>query len=423
MPTNPETPTTPAETIETDSESLLPEALAWRHDSETGAPYPANKPAFIGDTIQRQVESGDTLSAILTSIGAEPIVADSAVKAIRPLFDPANLRPGQALTIRISNHMGRSRFDGFDLEVSSDSVIEVNRVGASSFVASLDSPEMDQRLIRASGIISSNLMADGRAVGVPSQVLNNMIRQYGSAIDFSRDLRKGDRFELLYEVEQNSMGQTVRAGNLIYANVTLRGKDHQIYRFRSSNGQVGYFGPDGSSLTRTLLITPVKGLRISSRFGPRWHPILRQRRMHKGVDYAGPRGTPILAAGDGVIELAGRRGSFGNYIRIKHNSEFKTAYAHLQRIKGGVRPGTRVRQGQVIGYLGTTGRSTGPHLHYEVHRKGKAVDPLKLRLPRAVALSRTDLRSFRQHIAEIDSQRVALEKLNLPDASAVAENQ
>jgi murein DD-endopeptidase MepM/ murein hydrolase activator NlpD len=197
----------------------------------------------------------------------------------------------------------------------------------------------------------------------------------------------------------------VRGGDLLYARLTLSGRDLEAYRFMLPDGSVEYYDRTGKSLRKFLLRTPVDGARLSSRFGMRRHPILGYTRMHKGVDFAAPSGTPIYAAGNGKVTKAGRNGGYGNYVEIRHNGEYSTAYAHLSRFAKGMSPGQRVSQGQVIGYVGTTGRSTGPHLHFEVRRQGSQINPLKLKSVALGQLGGNDLERFKAEMARIDRMR------------------
>lgn len=214
--------------------------------------------------------------------------------------------------------------------------------------------------------------------------------------------------EIAYERLVDKEGRTVRYGNVVYANLTLSGKSMPIYRYEDSKGNVDYYGPDGQSVRKALLQTPIDGARISSGFGMRHHPVLGYSKMHKGVDFAARRGTPVMAAGDGIVERASRFGSYGNYIRIRHNSTYKTAYAHLKGFAKGIRKGVRVRQGQIIGYVGTTGRSTGPHLHYEVLANNKQVNPKSAKLPAGRKLAGKELKTFQAQLAETTTRIAAL---------------
>ena len=232
-----------------------------------------------------------------------------------------------------------------------------------------------------------------------------MIRIYSFDVDFQRELQPGDSFEVLYEALFENDGSLAKTDGVLYASLTLSGQRLDMYNFTPHSGHSDFFDSKGQSVRKTLMRTPIDGARLSSRFGMRKHPVLGYSRLHKGTDFAAPRGTPVYAAGDGVVESAGRNGAYGKYVRIRHNSTYKTAYAHMRRIAKGMRRGKRVRQGQVIGYVGSSGRSTGPHLHYEVLRGGRQVNPLKIKLPSGEKLKSADLESFERERARINTLR------------------
>jgi len=196
----------------------------------------------------------------------------------------------------------------------------------------------------------------------------------------------------------------------LFANIKTNGREKPIYRFEMDNGRVDYFGPDGTSIRKTLMKTPIDGARISSGFGYRRHPVLGYNKLHKGMDFAASTGTPIYAAGDGTVTYAARKGSYGNYISIRHNSKLGTAYAHLNKFKKGIRKGSVVKQGDVIGYVGTTGRSTGPHLHYEVLVNGVQVNPRSVKLPTGETLSGSELARFKSMVRSVDQEYASLTK-------------
>ena len=198
------------------------------------------------------------------------------------------------------------------------------------------------------------------------------------------------------------------AGDIVYAAMTLSGKRMELYRFTPKSGNTDYLDPKGDSVRKTLMRTPIDGARLSSGYGMRKHPILGYTKMHRGVDFAAPRGTPIYAAGDGTVEVAGRKGAYGKYVRIRHNSTYKTAYAHMSRYGKGIKKGKRVKQGQIIGYVGSTGRSTGPHLHYEILVNGRQINPRRVKLPSGEKLKGQDLEAFAQARAEIDAVRAEI---------------
>ena len=237
-----------------------------------------------------------------------------------------------------------------------------------------------------------------------------MIRIYSWDIDFQRSIRSGDQFEIMYEGNVTPSGGLTRYGNLLFANLKLGKSNYPLYLFKANDGSTDYFDQNGHSAQKSLMRTPINGARLSSGFGNRRHPILGFNKMHRGVDFAAPSGTPILAAGSGTIVFRSRNGSYGNYIRIRHNSKYSTAYAHLRNFNSNFKKGSRVRQGDVIGYVGTTGRSTGAHLHYEILRRGRQTNPMKVKMPSGKLLTGAELLKFNTTKAQILK---ALNKLRL----------
>ena len=234
---------------------------------------------------------------------------------------------------------------------------------------------------------------------------DRLIRMFSWDVDFQRDIRHGDHFETLYEEVTLEKDESQVKGELVYAGLTLRGKLIDAYLFSPDGGLKTYYDSEGRSLRKFLLRTPIDGARLSSHFGKRRHPVLGYTKMHKGTDFAAPRGTPIYAGGSGRIDKAERFGGYGNYVRIRHSDAWSTAYAHMHNFAKGIRPGVRVRQGQIIGYVGSTGRSTGNHLHYEVLQNGTQVNPMTMKQPALASLSGADLEAFQKERDRIDALR------------------
>ena len=335
-----------------------------------------------------KVRSGDTLMSIMLSAGIRRDDAHDAVSALRTVYDPRDLRVGQRISLTLSDN-------GLHEMVLDPSVIRqiaVRRDDATSFRAFEVKRTLTRRVKFAEGVITSSLYKAAVARKVPLSVLAEMMRIYSWDVDFQREIQSGDRFEVAYEKFVDDEGVAVRHGEVIYARMILSGADKPLYQFKSRTGVVDYFDNKGRSAKRPLLRTPIDGARLSSRFGKRRHPVLGYTKMHRGVDFAAATGTPIYAAGDGVVSYRGRKGGYGNYIRIRHAGGFNTAYAHMSRFNSKVALGTRVRQGQVIGYVGSTGRSTGPHLHYEILASGRQVNPLTVKMPSGIKLGKQGLR-------------------------------
>ena len=241
---------------------------------------------------------------------------------------------------------------------------------------------IEREFVHSAGIIDGTLYEAALEANVPLSTLDNFMRVMGFSVDFQRELRQGDAFEVVYEkTTDGTTGKTLSVDKVHYVGMVLSGNQVGYYRHENNNGTIGWYDKAGKSAVRTLMRTPVNGARLSSSYGMRKHPISGYNKLHKGVDFAVPSGTPILAAGSGKIEIAGWKGNYGRYIRIRHNNTYQTAYAHMSGIAKGVYAGAQVEQGQVIGYVGSTGRSTGPHLHYEILVNRRQVNPMTINLP------------------------------------------
>ena len=372
-------------------------------------PGKAALPAPQWSTEQVTVRRGDTLMVILDRAGIAQAEAHAAVQSLQTVYDPRRLRAGQELLIRAEHgpgSAGERRLIGLDFDVDFDHAVRVTRGADGSYATAKVARPQRRELVHRAGTIDDSLYMSAERAALPHDVIIGLIKLFSWDVDFQRDVRRGDQFETLFEVvalEDGSEG--VRGGDLLYAALSINGRLFEGYRFELPEGRVAYFDRSGKSLRKFLMRTPIDGARLSSRFGMRRHPILGYNRMHQGVDFAAPTGTPIYAAGNGRVEVAGRNGGYGKYIRLRHTGEYSTAYAHLSRFAKGVQAGRRVRQGQVIGYVGTTGRSTGPHLHYEVLRNGAQINPLQIRQPPDQQLAGADLERFRLEMARIDRLR------------------
>lgn len=370
------------------------------------------------DRVERQVEvrRGDTLLSILLRAGVGTAEAHEAISTLSEYYDLRRLQPGQYLTLeleRTRQSEGALRLAGLSFAVDPRRELELQRAEDGLFVARAVDHELSTLPRLVAGSIDDSLYAAASRQSVPPSILAEAIRLLSWDVDFQRDIQPGDRFELLYDELVTRDGATALAGEIHYVALHLQGQLVEAFRYQNRQGQTGFYDRDGRSLRKSLLRTPIDGARLSSRFGHRRHPILGYTRMHKGVDFAAPTGTPIYAAGDGVVTMAGRNGAYGNYVRIRHNSEYQTAYAHMSQIARGIRPGVRVRQGQVIGFVGSTGLSTGPHLHYEVLQAGRQVNPLQVSGTVAERLEGAELVAFRRQVAAVDAlrRRLGEEKL------------
>ncbi len=250
-------------------------------------------------------------------------------------------------------------------------------------------------------VINTSLYKDGINAGVPVSVLIDLIKLYSFDIDFQRDIKKNNKLEVSYETLYNPVRNETAYGNIKYVNLEIQNKNLEYFIFKTDEGFYDYFNRKGKNVKKALLKTPLDGARLSSGFGMRKHPISGFNKIHKGVDFAAPTGTPIYAGGNGVIEYIGNNGGYGKYIRIRHNNEYKTAYAHLSKYKKNIYKGKRVSQGDIIGYVGSTGNSTGPHLHYEIIFQNKQVNPMNIKLPSGKILEGNELKRFDKEYKEI----------------------
>jgi murein DD-endopeptidase MepM/ murein hydrolase activator NlpD len=248
----------------------------------------------------------------------------------------------------------------------------------------------------------------GLQAGLPPEPVVRMINLFAYDVDFQRDVQKGDSFEALIEQHRDQRGDVVRHGNILFASMMLQGQTIKLYRWQGDDGEVDYFGETGHSSRKALMRTPIDGARLSSGFGYRRHPVLGYSKMHQGTDFAAPTGTPIYAAGSGQIERIGWAGGYGNSITLRHNKEYATLYGHMSGFAPGMSLGKRVKQGDIIGFVGTTGLSTGPHLHYEVHLMNKPIDPLSLKLPSRQRLQGKELARYLDYVKSIDVRFRAL---------------
>ena len=350
-----------------------------------------------------EIKSGDTLLKMLTGLGLDYNEANNIFLATKKVFDPRDLRVGQKFEIELSED-GKSVISmRSTLRTSEHLQLSQNNEG--KYSAQIIKDELILELQSAKGKINGTLSIAMNNNGVPKSIVADFINIYSYSIDFRRDVKKGDSYEIIYENYITPEGKIAKYGNIIYAVLNLGKSKIELYRFKDSNGNVDYYDAKGLALKKTLSRRPMQyqSGRISSYFGRRRHPIYKDIRVHWGIDYPAPKGSHIYAAGDGVIQVAQYRSGYGNYIKIRHNSEYSTAYGHMNGFAKGMKPGTRVKQGQIIGYVGSTGRSTGPHLHYEVIKNGKRVNPLTIKASASENLRGQKLAKFKKEVAKINS--------------------
>lgn len=370
------------------TEDLLP-------TNKEAAPKPGNRQRQIADAKAKRyttiaIGKGDTLGKLLSDQGASGQEAHNIIKAMSPFLSPKKIQLGQEVKVGFVN----TDITEVVLKTGFGSQLSINKTNAGTYEARESEMAIETRPVYREGRIDDSLYLSGERAGVPASVLIELIQIYSFSVDFQREIRKGDSFRLLFD-ELTAEDGEIKRGPILYAELELRGEKRPLYRFTPSDDKrTDYFSADGKSTRRLLMKTPIDGARLTSRFGRRKHPVLGYVKSHRGVDFGAPTGTPIYAAGDGIVERASRFGSYGNYIRIRHNGTYKTAYAHLSKYGRGIKKGRRVKQGQIIGYVGATGRVTGAHLHYEVLQNDKRVNPLSLKLPSGRDLHKTELKLF-----------------------------
>ena len=347
---------------------------------------------------------GDTLSVALTRAGGTRAEAEAAIVAFRKVHNPRRLRVGQTLSLAFdpaNESSGAPQLASLSLGVAPDRDVVVMRGDDGIFLPSVVDRPLERILQRTVGTIDSNLYDAAIAAGMPNQVLMEMVHIFSFDVDFQREIQRGDHFEVLYEAVFNKAGEFVENGPILYANLEVGDREVELFRYEPAEGPADYLDAKGASVRKALMRTPINGARLSSGYGMRRHPILGYNKKHLGVDFAAPVGTPIYAGGDGTISMIGWHGNYGKYIRVRHNSTYSTGYAHLNGYAKGMKKGKRVRQGQVIAYVGNTGMSTGPHLHYEVMRGNKRINPMTLKLPSGRKLKGQELAAFRQQVQKI----------------------
>lgn len=340
------------------------------------APEPAEQTLAVGP--------GDTLIGLLVSAGVDRGEAHAALVALGRVFPPQRLRPGQEVTIRTAPD-DDSRLLSISLDPAPGHTVLVERRGEEWVAEEARVPE-SRHLARIETGVDRGVFPSLVEAGLPPNLAHAVVRAMSHRVDFQRDIRDGDSIVVAFERLRGPDGELLRHGRVLHATLTLSGREIAIWR-READGQVHWYDDAGRPLAGGLLRTPLDGARISSRFGMRRHPILGYSRMHRGVDFAAPTGTPVYAAADGVVESVRFERGYGNVVRLRHQGGMMTLYAHLSRFAPGMRAGVRVRQGQTIGRVGSTGMSTGPHLHYEVHIAGRAVNPATASPPPPPALA------------------------------------
>jgi len=373
--------------------ALAPEAAAaLQHAAFTQAEA---QPGYARpQNIAVQVRSGETLESAVRRAGVTAAEARQAVEVLARAMDTIHIKAGMAFDAAIARPHGGdrpARLIGLSLRTGPATAVTLSR----SFDGALRLRALEEKVSAettvADGEIQGSLYESAARLGATPSITAQVAKLFGHKLDFQRDIQPGDDFRLVFDRKVTESGRTIETGDLEYAE--LHGV--KFFRFERDGGEAEYFDETGKNIRGFLLRTPVDGARLTSGFGKRRHPILGYARAHQGVDFGAGSGTPVLAAGDGVVVKAGRWGGYGNWLQIRHSGGWDTGYAHLSRYAKGLRPGMKVRQGQVVAYVGSTGMSTGPHLHYEVWQRGARVNPVGAKVPQGTVLAGAELARFK----------------------------
>ncbi len=351
------------------------------------------------------VQQGDTLGDMFVKAGVDKAAAFSVVDAISAIYNLKKLQVGQEFELSYDSlgvESETSPLSTVTFEVDPSHSISVVRQDDGTFAAKEIVANTRREYVRSEGVITSTLFETAQKEGIPTDVLAAMIKMFSYDVDFQRDIQKGDKFSVMYEHTVTDDGRAVRNLNIRYASMTMSGQQMKFYAVKQSDGSYDYYNDKGEGVRKALLRTPVNSAVLTSGFGMRRHPILGYSVLHRGVDFGVPPGTPIMAAGDGVVEKREFQNGYGNYIRIRHNGDYATAYAHMSRFGKDMSVGKRVRQGDVIGYVGATGRVTGPHLHFEVLKNNGQVNPITVKFPASQKLEGAMMAKFRATQSETD---------------------
>ena len=382
---------------------------------------------------------GDTIVSMLQEAGVSKIDAAAVVNAMKPLISPKAIKSGQkfqatfgtpeatqdgsAPLLAQSDDEDSRRLLSLSFAPTIDRQITVHLAPEEGYFAEDVQRKLESHYQHAGATIDSSLYLAATQAGIPAGVVVEIIRMFSYDVDFQRDVHPGDSFEVFFNRFFTSEGQPAKAGDILAASMTLSGKKHLLYRYEMANGEVEYFDTNGQSAKAMLMKTPVDGARISSGFGARNHPILGYTRMHKGIDFAVPQGTPVMAAGSGTVSFAGPAGEYGNLVVVNHTNNYATAYAHLSRFA--VHKGDHVSQGEIVAYSGMTGLATGPHLHYEIRVNTKSVNPLTVKVASGRKLEGDELRSFvaeRGHLEELIASTPVQHRLAQADSLPASAN-
>ena len=349
--------------------------------------------------IRHQINEGETFDGILNQYQIDEEEIQNLKKKLSEIINLNKLNTNQLIYLTIDQ--ADNQIKDFIFQISNKEKIYLTKDEKSNFNQEIILTKLDKKIIYQENLIMQSLYKSATDKKIPPNTIIELARIYGFQVDFQRDIRKRDRFQIMYEVFVDESGKAIETGNILFANLILSGEDNSLYYF-DEEGSVGHYDKNGKSIQKALMKTPINGARLSSPFGMRKHPIDGFNKMHRGTDFAAPTGTPIMASGSGTIKKAGWCGGGGNCVVIRHNSTYETIYAHMSKFAKGIKKGVRVAQGQTIGYVGSTGKSTGPHLHYEVVVNGKKVNSQTLKLPSGKILKGKEREIFETKKIKLD---------------------
>jgi len=358
------------------------------------------------------LQEGETFTGALKQADLQDDEINDVVNIISKKIDLRKLKVGTLIETYTKSINDKKIINEIIIYPDIEKKIYVKKVN-NKFVAGEDKKKLFSRLKLYEVEIHNSIYESLKKIDTPDEIIMEFVQLYSFDIDFQRDIRKGNKIKIFFEIYTDSQNNYIKSGNINFSEIILDDESYELYRFQSEGDEfVEYFNSDGKSATKALMKTPINGARLSSGFGMRKHPILGYNKKHQGVDFAAPTGTPIMAAGTGHIEFVGNNGGAGKYIRIKHLNGYKTSYSHLSKYASGIQKNIKVRQGQVIGYVGNTGLSTGPHLHYEVIFNGKRINPMKMKLPSGKQLKDKNLEIFLAEKERINAEVSELNSMN-----------
>ena len=351
--------------------------------------------------IQYSVKEGDNYEILINKIELPKNEKKLFLETVNKNKKIKIIRPNQKIYFKLDKKDSPKILE-FIIEINKKKEIHFSRENSKKFNSKILEKNLKKIVTYKESDITSSLYQTAIDINIKPNIIIEFARLYGFQVDFQRDIWKNDSFQIIYEEFLNEEGKIVETGNIIFANLNLQNKELKLYRYEYEKNKIDYFDETGKSMRKTLMKTPINGARLSSSFGKRKHPILGFTKMHTGTDFAAPLGTPILASGDGEVVRAQWCGGGGNCVKIKHNRVYQTVYAHMSKFARGIKKGARVKQGQIIGYVGSTGLSTGPHLHYEVIENGRKINSQKLKLPSGKILKGDQRKFFEVNKIKID---------------------